>query len=316
MNLTRLAKTIGAAALAVAAVLPIAACSTSVQAGVQAVKVDDYLMIPTDPKVEGCIQPEQNEFNPPGGFNAYKYPARQISYDANEDSGAEAPTTVVVSNSQPPNSPVELKVPVTVTFDLTKDCDKLQQFHRDFGTKYSGWLNDDGSVSDGWKNLLNYVIGQPLKNTLVSIAQKYPWQQIWNDDKVRAEFQQALTDTLPQVSKQRTNGQEYFTNFAVTVMKPDVVNGDLKAAIVRQQTAVSDAAATQAKGVADANAAKAKADADVIAALAQTKVAAQQALQKQAEISGFPDVDAYLKWVAIEDKGITPWPSPIVAGVH
>lgn len=315
-------KKVLAVATAAAAVIGLSACSTSIPAGSQAVKVDDYFMIPADPTVEGCIKPETNEFNPPGGFKAYLYPSRQISYDANDDKDAEAPTTVVVSNASNGNSPAELKVPVTVTFDLTKDCDKLKDFHRNFGTKYQGWLNDDGSVSDGWKNLLNYVVGQPLKNTLVSIGQKYPWQQIWNDDKVRGEFQAALTETLPRVSKERTNGVEYFSNFQVTVMKPDVVNADLKNAIVAQQTAIQQAQATQAKGVADAEAtkakavadaeaAKAKATADIEAAKAQTELARQRALQQQAEISGYPDVESYIRAKAV-DKGFTLWPQPIL----
>ncbi len=50
---------------------------------------------------------------------------------------------------------------MSVTFDLTSDCDKLKEFHREFGTKYSGWLNSDGTVSEGWKSLLRYVVGQP-----------------------------------------------------------------------------------------------------------------------------------------------------------
>src|SRR5690606_1425917 len=146
----------------------------------------------------------------------------------------------VVSNKE---APAELKVPVTVTFDLTTDCDRLMEFHREFGTKYQGWLNDDGTISDGWVNLLRYVIGQPLENTLVSIAQKYEWRQIWNDEAVRIEFQNALQDTLPKASKERTNGTEYFTNFRVTVMKPDPVDEGLKAAITREQQAVAEARA-------------------------------------------------------------------------
>lgn len=309
---------IAAIALAAAVSLPVVACSTSVPAGNQAVKVDTYMFVPTDPTVEGCIQPEQNEFNPPGGFDAYLYPARQISYDANEDKDAEAPSTVVVSNAE---APAELKVPVTVTFDLTKDCEKLKQFHRDFGTKYSGWLDEDGNVTQGWKNLLNYVIGQPLRNTLVSIAQKYPWRKIWNDETVRVEFQNALTATLPKVSKERTNDVEYFSNFQVTVMKPDPVDSNLKSAIIAEQQAVASANADKARGVANAEAAQAKANADVEAAKAQTEVARQQALQKQAEISGYPSVDAYLRQQEVNvkqgavDKGLNPFPSPIIAGV-
>ncbi|ALA06565.1 band-7-like membrane protein [Mycobacterium phage Lumos] len=303
-------KRIAAFAVAALAVLPIVACSTSVPAGVTAVKVEDYAFIPTDPTVEGCIKPETNEYNPIGGFKAYMYPARQISYDALDAPDAEAPATVVVSNA---SAPAELKVPVTVTFDLTQDCEQLKNFHRDFGTKYQGWLNDDGSVSQGWKDLLNYVVGQPLQNTLVSIAQKYEWRKIWNDEAVRVEFQNALRETLPKVSRDRTDGVDYFTNFQVTVMKPDPVDANLKSAIIAEQNSIAQARAAEAKGVADANAAKAKAEADVAAAVAQTKVAEQEALKRAAEIRGYPDVDSYLKAVAIE-KGITPWPSPVIAG--
>ncbi|ASR86977.1 hypothetical protein SEA_NICHOLAS_48 [Mycobacterium phage Nicholas] len=303
-------KRIAAFAVAALAVLPIVACSTSVPAGVTAVKVEDYAFIPTDPTVEGCIKPETNEYNPIGGFKAYMYPARQISYDALDAPDAEAPATVVVSNA---SAPAELKVPVTVTFDLTQDCEQLKNFHRDFGTKYQGWLNDDGTVSQGWKDLLNYVVGQPLQNTLVSIAQKYEWRKIWNDEAVRVEFQNALRETLPKVSRDRTDGVDYFTNFQVTVMKPDPVDANLKSAIIAEQNSIAQARAAEAKGVADANAAKAKAEADVAAAVAQTKVAEQEALKRAAEIRGYPDVDSYLKAVAIE-KGITPWPSPVIAG--
>ncbi|AYB70403.1 membrane protein [Mycobacterium phage Moostard] len=303
-------KRIAAFAVAALAVLPIVACSTSVPAGVTAVKVEDYAFIPTDPTVEGCIKPETNEYNPIGGFKAYMYPARQISYDALDAQDAEAPATVVVSNA---SAPAELKVPVTVTFDLTQDCEQLKNFHRDFGTKYQGWLNDDGTVSQGWKDLLNYVVGQPLQNTLVSIAQKYEWRKIWNDEAVRVEFQNALRETLPKVSRDRTDGVDYFTNFQVTVMKPDPVDANLKSAIIAEQNSIAQARAAEAKGVADANAAKAKAEADVAAAVAQTKVAEQEALKRAAEIRGYPDVDSYLKAVAIE-KGITPWPSPVIAG--
>ncbi|ASR87087.1 lipoprotein [Mycobacterium phage Krypton555] len=303
-------KRIAAFAVAALAVLPIVACSTSVPAGVTAVKVEDYAFIPTDPTVEGCIKPETNEYNPIGGFKAYMYPARQISYDALDAQDAEAPATVVVSNA---SAPAELKVPVTVTFDLTQDCEQLKNFHRDFGTKYQGWLNDDGSVSQGWKDLLNYVVGQPLQNTLVSIAQKYEWRKIWNDEAVRVEFQNALRERLPKASSERTNGVDYFTNFQVTVMKPDPVDANLKSAIVAEQNSIAQARAAEAKGVADANAAKAKAEADIAAAEAQTRVAEQEALKRAAEIRGYPSAEDYLKAIAIE-KGITPWPSPVIAG--
>ena len=113
----------------------LSSCATQVGPGQTAVKVDDYLMIPTDPKVAGCIEPETSVFNPPGGFKAFRYPSRQISWDATGGPDAEAEATTVVSNA---TAPAELRVPVVITFDLTTDCAMLMDFHRDFGTKYQG----------------------------------------------------------------------------------------------------------------------------------------------------------------------------------
>ncbi|SKT46504.1 membrane protease subunit, stomatin/prohibitin [Mycobacteroides abscessus] len=283
---------------AAAAALSLSACATQIPAGEMAVKVDDYAFIPTAPKIIGCMQPETSEMNPPGGFKAYRYPARQISWDATGADGSERKPYVVVSSAE---APAELKVPVVVTMDLTSDCDKLSQFHRDFGTKYQGWLNDDGTQSAGWVQLVNYVVGQPLEQTLTSVAQKFTWRQIWNDEKVRIEFQNALKNTLPGASKARTDGQEYFTNFQVTVMKPEPVDAALKDAINREQSSV-----------ADANAKKAAADAEVKAAQSQTEVARQKALQQQATIAGYPDIESYLRDQLIAKGGNPYQPTYVV----
>lgn len=287
-----------AGSLASVAALGLVGCATQIGPGQTAITVDDYFLIPADPKVDGCIEPETSKTNLPGGFKAYRYPSRQISWDATGAEGSEADPTLVVSNA---SAPAELKVPLVITFDLTSDCNMLMDFHRDFGTKYQGWLDEDGNVTTGWVNLLRYVVGQPAEQVLISIAQKYTWREIWNDEKVRIEFQNALRDALPGASRARTDGKEFFTNFQVTVMKPDPADAGLKDAIIAEQKAIADARAAEAKGVADANAAKAKAEADKATAFAQTELARQVALQKQAEISGYPDVEAYLRALAIEN---------------
>lgn len=246
----------------------------------------------------GCISPEttQNEIT----NTVYWYPSRQISWDATGQQGSERGPYKVVSSAAAPG---EMNVPVVVTMDLTRDCELLKEFHRDFGTKYQGWLKDDGTTSQGWLDLLNYAVGQPMEQTLVSIAQKYTWRQIWNDENVRIEFQAALQNGLEQASAKRTNGKAFFTNFNVTVLKPDPVDPALKEAINKEQSAV-----------AQANADKAKANADLETAKAQTKVAEQQALQRQAEIAGFPDIDSYLKKLAIE-QNLNPYQPVIVPGM-
>lgn len=280
----------------VGVVLGLSACTTArVTAGQTAIVVDDYVFIPTDPAIIECLQEETSEIY--GSVDVYRYPARQISWDATGGTGAERDPYVVVSNAK---APAELLVPVSVTFDLTTDCDKLKSFHREFGTKYQGWLNEDGQPSPGWVELLNYVVGQPLEQTLIRVSQKYTWQQVWNDEAIRVEYQSALQQELPNASKARTNGQDYFSNFQVTVLKPEPRDEGLKQAIIAEQTAIADARATEAKGVAEANAKKAAAEAEIAAAQAQTELARQRALQQAAEIAGFPSVEDYLRAKAIE----------------
>jgi pyruvate-formate lyase len=202
-------------------------------------------------------------------------------------------------------------VPVSVTFDMTQNCDLLKKFHQEIASTYSGWLNDDGSESDGWKALVAHVVGQPLQDSLNGVAQNYIWQDIWNNEKVRNEFREQIDKTLPTASKARTNGQEYFFNFQVTVLKPTPVNPGLKAAIEEQQRLVQVAQGIQAQGVAQANADKAKADAEVSAAEAQTRAAAQKALAQKAEIDGYGSVDAYLRELAIK-QGLNPFQPQLV----
>ena len=72
----------------------LSSCATQIGPGQTAIKVDDYLLIPADPKVDGCIDPETSAFNPPGGFKAYRYPSRQISWDATGSPDSEAEPTI------------------------------------------------------------------------------------------------------------------------------------------------------------------------------------------------------------------------------
>lgn len=266
----------------------------SAQPGSVGVVKDDYVIIPTDPKLIECIPSgtNKNEFS----NDVYYYPSRQISWDATGGKDAERGPYVVVSSKE---APADLNVPVIVTFDMTSNCDLLKKFHTQLGTKYSAWMHEDGDgnyvTGQGWIDLLNFVVGQPTENTLIRIAQKYPWQQIAFDDTVRVEFLQALQKELPAAVKARCDGEEYFSNFQITVNKPDPVDPKLKEAIAQQQSAVQQA-----------NAARQAAEAQVATAKAQTEVARQEALQKQAEIAGYPSVEDYLRAQAIA-QGMNPF---------
>ncbi|HSH17775.1 MAG TPA: hypothetical protein VK978_00165 [Candidatus Saccharimonadales bacterium] len=269
----------------------LSSCSQAAQPGQVGVVVDDYFVIPADPVILDCIQPETEQFHVVN--NVYRYPARQISWAANNEPGAERVPYTVVSSRE---APAELFVPVTITMDLNLDCQTLSDFHRKFGTKGGGaWLDENGNVTDGWIALLAFVVGEPTDVTLDRLALQYPWQQIWNDDTIRVEFENALEKELPQRVMERSAGNEFFTNIQVSVGKPEPVDPNLKTAIAQEQSAI-----------AEANAARLAAEAQEQTAKAETRVAVERALQKQAEIAGYPTVDDYLREQMIQ-KGLNPY---------
>ena len=291
-------KRFGLAALAAAGAVLLSSCGfQAAESGEIGVIQNGDFLPGADKELIGCLAPETTEnriFD-----SIYWYPARQISWDATGGEGAERAPYTVVSNAE---AAAELDVPVVVTMDITQDCEELQQFHRSMGTKYSAWMvEEDGTrvTSPGWVSLLNYAVGQPTEVTLVRLAQKYPWQEIWNDDAIRVEFEQALARELPERIKQRAGG-EFFTNIQVTVGKPDPVNDELKTAIAKEQQVLTEANAKREAAIADVEVAK-----------EETKVAQERARQREAEIAGYPSVEDYLKAQMIE-KGLNPYQPQLV----
>jgi hypothetical protein len=240
--------------------------------------------------------------------NVFYYPARDINYDATEEPGAERGPIIAVSN---PTAATEMKIPVTVRMSLTTDCDLLKEFHRRIGTKFGAWVNTanvDGNDNivryEGWNAALNYLVGQPLQNKLTQVAQRYPWQQIWNDAAVKAKFQQELNDELPEAIKRQTkqvgpdgvvSEPEFFNSIQVTVLPPKPLNEKLTKSLSDQQAEVT----------ASANA-KITADTKVAQAQSETKLALEEAKKHQADIAGYGGVDGYLKQQII-DKGGNPY---------
>lgn len=277
------------------ATLTLTGCAVSAQPGTEGVVVDDYAFIPTPPVIMGCI-PESTQSTEVVN-NVYFYPARDVTYDAKDEAGSERGPIVVVSHK---DAATEMKVPVTVTMSLTTDCELLKEFHRRIGTKYSAWVSsaNTGLSSDtdqGWVNALNFVVGDPLQITLTRVAQRYSWRDIWNDESVRLEFEKKLNEELPPAIKQRTSDIEFFTNIRISVLRPEPLRENLKTTLADEQA-----------NIAKANAAKTAADSQVAQVRAETVVAEERAKQQRASISGYPNVDDYLRSLLIE-KGGNPW---------
>lgn len=296
-------------AVLVGAVAVASGCSYSAMSpSEQAVKVNDPLMPGGDHNLIGCILPAHTENTT--FAEVHKFPARQIVWNATLDANHDVDPYVATTS---PEATAQMAVPVSVTMDFTQNCNALQTFYKEYASGYGGVLNDDGSESQGWRNLLAHVIGQPLQDTINRVLVKYPWKKVYNDQAVLNELREEIDKDLPAASRARTNGDEYFSHFQVTVLKPQPVDPKLKQAIDDQQTAVQQAQASQAAGVAQAKANEEKANAEVAAAEAQARAEAQKALALRAKISGYGTVDDYIK-AMLAEKGVNPY-QPTIAGV-
>lgn len=313
--------------IAVAAVGLLAGCS-QVNPGTQAIEKDSW----GAPNLGSCDVGPSN----PGvtTVDLIRFPSRQITWDATGDKNAESgPYAALSKPASPPLAPgqvpdenystgqAEMAIPVTLTFDLTTNCDDLKEFYTKYATKDNGWLDDDGNSTEGWIKLLNYTISQPAQQAIIRITQKYPWQKVWNDENVRSEYQKDLTTDLQKEAATRTGGKEYFSNFLVTVGKPYPTDEALRKAVADQQSSQAEAQAAQTKATADANARKASAQADTDAANAEVAAKAAEANKRQAEIAGFgtgPDaVENWLRYSCQQTANCHQYdPSPIIAGAR
>lgn len=254
-------------------------------------------------KFKNCLDPSERSGYDPGD-KYYAYPVRQIVYNASQDDGSERGRFGVVSEDN-----AELYVPVQLTFKLDTDCETLRKFHEAIGSRYTAYIEGDGKTSadypSGWIALLNDVIGKPLDTTLDRVAQQYPWREVWNDPKVKAEMEAAVTANIEDLVNRQAGG-DFFTDFTVLLSKPDPKDPQLVAAIAAEQAAVAQANANLAKAEADAKALTAKAQADLITAKAQQELAKAEAANRQAEIAGYGGIENYLRHEAV-DNGLNPW---------
>lgn len=296
--------------------LPLAACS-QIGPGQQAVGKDSW----GSPTVSECAKEESQVSEI--GTDWYRFPARAITWDANSDPGAErtpytalskpasaAPVPGAVPDSNFSTGQAEMAIPVTLTFDMTTNCDELKEFFRQYATQDEGWLDEDGKVTPGWIKMLTRFISQPASQAVVSVTQQYPWQKIWNDENVRREYIKALSEQVPEESAKRTGGKAYFHNFQVIVGKPYPTSEDLRKNVDQIQTNQAAADAERIRLTAQANAQKEAAMAQQAAADAQRAAEVSKAAITAAKIAGFPDVESYLRDLCINTSGCTMYNPP------
>jgi len=260
-------------------------------------------------KFKDCLDPSTRSGYDPGD-SFYAYPVRQIVYNAAQDKGSERGRFTVVSQDN-----AELYVPVQLTFRLDTECKSLRAFHEAIGSRYKAYITsgDSADYPSGWVDLLNDVIGKPLDTTLDRVAQQYPWREVWNDPKVKAEMEATVSENIEALVNRQAGG-DFFKDFTVLLSKPDPVNPALVDAIAQEQAGIAQANADKAKAEADAETATAKAKADEITALSQVKLAQAQAKTKRAEIDGYGGIENYLRHELIENGGNPYQPTWVYGG--
>lgn len=260
-----------------------------------------------------CV-PASTYQNNGAGHVSYEYPTSLRYFVAdNEKQTAESGSITVVSQDN-----TEMAIPVSVGLTLVTDCETLRAFHEKIAKRDKAFWggsdfpdeNHDGSP-DGWVKVLKLYVGDTLDAALDRTSQKYQWRKLWNDPATKVEIEQFVEATLSKEIDTRMGGH-YFNITDILIKKPEPMAQALKDAIVAEQTAVANANAAKAEAQAQEAAADAKlkaanAEREVEVAKAKTEAAA---IEEQIRVMG---QDAWLKKYGI-DKGITPWPNPVVPG--
>lgn len=211
---------------AVTAVALVGCSSVDTQPDEMAVQYNDGIFIPTDREFIDCKGPSVQDYDGPGNDH-YIYPAGQRTYQFTGAEGSDgAPVTVVSRDNQ------QLVVRGVLTFELNDECDVLRQFHEQIGIKFRAY------EGDGWTRMLDTYVRQPLERSLDSAAQQYGWRSLYNDPAIKGAFEREVLESVPEIVKQ-TAGGDFFSDFRVTVQKPDAPE-ELVAALAAEEKAVAE----------------------------------------------------------------------------
>jgi hypothetical protein len=192
---------------------------------------------------EECVAPGTTAWA--GPFDeVYTYTAGQITFDFTGAADAESgPLKFISKDNQ------EMEATGVVTFDLNTDCKTLQNFHENIGRRKN--MYNDGDVNGaGWVPGLQTYVGQPLLRALQDAGQQYGWDLLRGDGATRAAFEKAVADALPGLVAGATKDDAFFTNFKVTVNKPQPTNPGLVEQVNQRSAAEARIATIEAQRLA------------------------------------------------------------------
>lgn len=194
-----------------------------------------------------CVQSSTRDIDGPSDPHYY-YPAGLRTYKFTGGNGADDdPIQVATKNG------VELTTTGFVSFRLNTDCTEqtingkkypggiLQYFHEQVGAKNwgGGTAYVNGDDYNGWDNMLDIYIGQPLRRAINDASQGLEWMGLYNDPAVKKQWEADVKAKLPAYIKQAT-GADFFTIDSVSIQKPVPPQGIIDGLAAKQKAVLEN----------------------------------------------------------------------------
>lgn len=225
----RITRGVAAAAIMITATTGLTGCGTaSPEPDREAIRYDQ-------PPFQGrsfrkCVTPGGYDMAAPwSGADYYDYPVGLRTYTFDGD-GKKSDAPAFSANT---SEGVEMRITGVVAFRLSDSCDALRSFHENIGIKHAAYLNEDGN---GWKTMLDTYLKPSIQRAVNDATQSRSWKELYNDPKVKAEWEKDVKQRLPQYMSQSMSGT-YFEDFSPTIQKPDIPD-KLAAALNDTQIAI------------------------------------------------------------------------------
>jgi hypothetical protein len=188
-----------------------------------------------------CVGPSTRAWDGPGDLH-YTYPFGQRTFDFSGGEGADGnPISVVTKDN------VTMTVAGVATFALNTECETLRQFHERIGIKFHAWM-EDGQTTDGWRNMLNVYLKQPLDKAMDAVSKKYSYKELYSDPSVKEAWEEEVGSLASRFIKDQA-GAEFFCQpsytgkgecgNAVLTLQTPIPPENIRAALTAEQEAVA-----------------------------------------------------------------------------
>lgn len=249
----------------------------------------------SDTAFDTCVGPGNRDWDGPGDQH-YTYPFGQRTFAFGGDEGLDGAAISVVTSDN-----VTMSVSGVTTFALNTDCKTLQQFHERIGIKFQAWM-EDGQTTDGWRDMLNIYLKQPLEKAMDAVSKKYGYKALYSDPAVKEKWEDEIV-TLASTFIKDQSGADYFCqpgyagagpcgNAVLTLQSP-VPPENIRAALTAEQEAVAQNNAQKQKN--------------------ETVRTELESIRELVKVLG---PEAYVLYKAIQDGKVSVVPVPAGSGIN